>query len=58
MNHAFLIIAHQYPEQLYRLVISLNSPQSFFYIHADKKNSTFMDAPEVKKLQLMPNVFF
>ena len=58
MNHAFLIIAHQYPEQLYRLVISLNSPQSFFYIHVDKKNSTFMDAPEVKKLQLIPNVFF
>ena len=58
MNHAFLILAHQYPNQLYKLVTALNSPSSFFYIHVDKKNQEFMDAPEVLRLKAMPNVTF
>lgn len=58
MNHAFLILAHQYPEHLLRLVTALNSPHSFFYIHVDKKNEIFMDAKEVKQLLSYPNVKF
>lgn len=37
MKHAFLILAHTDPEQLKRLISSLNSDSSLFYIHWDKK---------------------
>lgn len=58
MKHAFLIQAHQYPEQLYRLVIALNSPNNTFYIHVDKKNSNFMSSEYIYKLYQYPQVYF
>ena len=58
MNHAFLILAHQYPDQLYKLITALNSPFSFFYIHVDKKNQEFMESFEVNELRSLPNVTF
>lgn len=58
MNHAYLILAHQYPEQLYRLVTTLDSPCSFFYIHVDKKAVEFMNAPDIQLLSSLQNVCF
>lgn len=35
---AHIIIAHQFPEQLKRLINALQHPQVFFFIHIDKKS--------------------
>lgn len=56
MKHAYLIVAHQYPEQLVRLVDRLQSPDARFYIHIDKKVEHMMDDPHIKKLQNCYNV--
>ena len=37
MNFAYLILAHQNPEQLYRLVQALDTDESKFIIHIDAK---------------------
>ena len=51
-NHAFLIVAHDYPEQLAEIVHLLDAPNHFFFIHIDKKNTVrMMESPGVMKLK-------
>lgn len=38
MNHAFLIMAHDSPELLVRIINRLEAPNHFFFIYLDKKN--------------------
>lgn len=47
MNHAFLITAHKYPEQLGEIVRILDAPNHYFFIHIDKKNYQTMVSSEV-----------
>ena len=37
LNHAFLIIAHDSPELLRRIIDNLRAPNHFFFVHLDKK---------------------
>ena len=39
MNLAYLILAHNQPRQLERLIERLNQPNTDFYIHVDKKSN-------------------
>lgn len=56
MKLAFVILAHKHPEQILRLVKSLNSEENHFFIHIDKRaESVFV---ETQKLFVsIPNVF-
>ena len=47
MNHAFLITAHKYPEQLGEIVGILDAPNHYFFIHIDKKSYQKMVSSEV-----------
>lgn len=58
MKQAFLIAAHEDPKQLYRLVNALQSCQSTFYIHIDRKNEYMFNSPYFKRLQMVSNVHF
>lgn len=59
MKHAFLILAHSDPEQLEKLINALDSENSFFYIHWDKKNEYILEvSPILKKLSERTNIFF
>lgn len=37
LRHAYLVLAHNNPTQLARLLSRLNSPQCWFFVHIDKK---------------------
>lgn len=37
LNHAFLITAHAYPEQLKDIVGLLSAPNHYFFINIDRK---------------------
>lgn len=39
MEKAYIILAHKFPEQLYRLIKKLDDNESTFYVHIDKKKS-------------------
>lgn len=39
MNHAFLIVAHDSPELLQRIVKRLEAPNHYIFIHLDKKKA-------------------
>ena len=59
MKHAFLILAHTDPEQLKRLISSLDSETSLFYIHWDKKNETILyKSPIIQELKTHSNIHF
>lgn len=59
MKHAFLILAHQDIEQLFRLIVALDSECSLFYIHWDKKQEHVLRLSSCfHKLQKKNNVFF
>lgn len=59
MKHAFLISAHQDLEQLLRLITTLDSEYSLFYIHWDKKHEHILhQSSDFHKLQKKNNVFF
>ena len=55
MNHAFLIIAHNYPELLGETVKILQAPNHYFFINIDKKNN---DTPFKESVRGLSNVFF
>ncbi|MCM1220055.1 MAG: beta-1,6-N-acetylglucosaminyltransferase [Lachnospiraceae bacterium] len=55
-KHAFLILAHQNPEQLERLVSRLDSSVSNIYIHIDKKSHEMRSSDIVKRLSEKSNV--
>ena len=40
-NHAFLILAHNQPELLSRIVSVLKAPNHYFFIHVDAKCEDF-----------------
>jgi hypothetical protein len=54
MKIAHLILAHNYPAQLERLINRLAHPDADVYIHLDKKTLR----PQFEHLQQLPNVFF
>ena len=54
MKLAHLILAHAQPDQLGRLIGSLQHPDADFYVHIDQK----ADISSFLKLQDYPNVFF
>lgn len=56
MKQAYLIAAHQYPQQLVRLVEKLDSPQANFYIHIDNKVKDNFSADDLPELRERPNV--
>lgn len=59
LKHAFLITAHQDLEQLCRLIDALDSENSLFYVHWDKKQEQVLyQSSYFKKLQKKTNVFF
>src|SRR4051812_25185526 len=39
MNIAYLILAHNQPQQLERLISRLDQPNAHFYIHIDRKSA-------------------
>ncbi|RUT79887.1 beta-1,6-N-acetylglucosaminyltransferase [Ancylomarina longa] len=55
MNHGFLITAYKDTPQLYKLVQHLDSKNSYFYIHIDKK-SNISDQALIQQLKIKPNV--
>jgi Core-2/I-Branching enzyme len=57
MNLAYVIIAHQQPQQLKRLITALQSDTASFFIHFNKKTeSAYQEAVEL--LKDVPNVYF
>jgi len=56
MNHAFLIMAHDEPKFLLKLVNALMSDNHFFYIHIDKRSKKFLESDELYEILNMSNV--
>ncbi|UHO39172.1 glycosyl transferase family 14 [Chryseobacterium capnotolerans] len=54
INKIYLIQAHQYPEQLFRMINRLNEEGTLFYIHIDFKS----DLNEFQKIIKGENIFF
>lgn len=54
MNKNYLILAHSRPNQVGRLIGSLNDRDTYFYIHIDKR----VDIDDYKAAIDLPNVFF
>ncbi|MDR1678855.1 MAG: beta-1,6-N-acetylglucosaminyltransferase [Prevotellaceae bacterium] len=57
-NHAFLIIAHAYPELLEDIVNLLMASNHYFFINIDKKNKEIWFTDAISRLQKSKNVFF
>jgi len=57
MKIAYLILAHRYPNQLKRLVSRLNSNDTYFFIHLDKKMDIKV-VNEIKKDLNFENIYF
>ncbi|MDP3312590.1 beta-1,6-N-acetylglucosaminyltransferase [Lutibacter sp.] len=55
MNINYIILAHQNPTQVGRLVNALNVKNTFFYIHIDKKSQI---EPFLKEVNHFENVYF
>lgn len=49
MKHAYLIMAHNEPEILQRLILILDHPENDIYVHIDKKS-------DLKSFKLSPNL--
>lgn len=58
MKITYLILAHRYPEQLYRLVDRLNDQGVNFLIHIDKKVDDKTYSQIENRLESLGNVFF
>lgn len=57
MNIAYIILTHRYPEQLARLVRTLNSEGTSFFIHVDQRSQDcYLQASQL--LAGLPNVHF
>ena len=39
LKHAFLIMAHKYPEQFKDIINLLNAPNHYFFVNIDKKSN-------------------
>lgn len=58
MKIAYLILAHQYPEQLIRLILSRNTENTSFFIHINQRTDRETYNKFVKTLSHLPNVHF
>jgi hypothetical protein len=52
---AHIILVHQWPDQLKKLILSLQHPDVSFYIHVDKKTE---ETPFIKAMENIPHVTF
>ncbi|WP_342648581.1 beta-1,6-N-acetylglucosaminyltransferase [Mucilaginibacter sp. CSA2-8R] len=55
-NHAFLIQAHAYPNQLFDIVNLLKADNHFFFINIDAKNSRAFTKQDLQQLKRIKNV--
>ena len=58
MKIAYIILAHKYPQQLARLVHSLNDDETSFWIHVDRKTDLVTSQSIVSHLKNNSNVHF
>lgn len=58
MEIAYLVLAHRYPEQLIRLILRLNTENTLFFIHFDKKTDEKIFCHIVNSLSHLKNVYF
>ena len=58
MRIAYIILAHNYPEQLARLIFKLNTDDVSFFIHIDKKTDKTIYYQMFNQLNKLSNVFF
>ena len=58
MKIAYIISAYKYPDQLVRLVLRLNTNDTTFLIHFDKRTDDRQYDKAVQALKLLPNVVF
>ena len=56
MKIAYIILAHQNPEQVVRLINRLNEPNTYFAIHIDRKANDNVYQDVAKALRNEPNV--
>jgi hypothetical protein len=58
MKIAYVVLAHRYPEQLIRLILRLNTENTSFFVHFDKKSDDKIYNQLVSELSHLPNVYF
>ncbi len=58
MRIAYIILAHNYPEQLTRFITQLNTDDVSFFIHIDKKADSKIYNHVFTQFNKFPNVFF
>ena len=58
MRIVYIILAHQYPDQLLRLIDRLNTRTSFFIVHVDKKADDSTYNKIVQGIHDFKNVIF
>lgn len=57
MRIAYIVLAHQYPDQLVRLVERLKTETASFFIHLDRKAEPTLYRRIVKDMGSLPNVY-
>ena len=57
-THAFLITAHDFPEQLKDIVSLLDSSNHLFFINIDRKNKKMLSTDAILRLKTKENVIF
>ena len=58
MRIAYIVLAHQYPDQLVRLIHRLNTETASFFIHIDRKTDSSFYRRVVSAVGSLPNVCF
>lgn len=58
MKIAYIVLAHKYPEQLLRLISTLNTDDVAFFLHIDKKVDNTIYHQIFTLLKDFPNVYF
>jgi len=58
MKIAYIILAHHYPEQLGRLISKLNTENTSFFLHIDRKADDTIYHQIVSQFKKFPNIFF
>jgi hypothetical protein len=58
MKIAYIILAHRYPDQLIRLILRLNTGETSFFVHIDKKTNDKIYHQIASGLSHLPNVYF
>ncbi|XGW00251.1 MAG: beta-1,6-N-acetylglucosaminyltransferase [Leptolyngbya sp. BL-A-14] len=57
MHIAYIVLAHQYPDQLARLINRLNTETASFFIHLDRKAGPSLYHRVVREFGHLPNVY-